>query len=442
MPRITGVPKPHFNLDIKAGRGYIVLFYRYKYKGEPIRLKYFTSEYVDPKYWDGKAQRAKFTRNHPEYVDLNAKLNELENHTIQIYKDSGLGNISPDDYKLEIAYRIGDKVRPEDDKSHIPSFFQFIEQFISEQQNKPDAKRGTWKKYLTVFNHIRDYARERGLELTYETIDWKFRNDFMNWLYAPPRNHAVNNASKIVSVVKLFMEESRKLKYHQNEVYAEKGFSVKRVKTKNKVRLSLEELDALLSLDLSNNERLEKVRDLFIVGSFSGLRFSDWHKITKDQIFTTSEGYEMIRVLAEKTRKYTPIPLLPELKQVLEKYSYHLPTISSQKFNEYIKEVCQLALGNAMFMRIYSQGGQTKDETIGKWQAVSSHAARRSFVSNFLQLEISPTLIRQITGHATEKQLFEYADLEADELAETFGKKAAIALEAHRSKVKRIEKTN
>ncbi|HMO39885.1 MAG TPA: phage integrase SAM-like domain-containing protein [Saprospiraceae bacterium] len=437
MPRITSTPKVNFNLDIQKGRGYIVLIYRYQFRGERIKLKYFTGEFVEPKYWERKKQRAKFTRNRPEYVDLNKKLNDLDSIVNQIYKDTARGNISPEDFKNEIAYRIGDKLRPEDDKSHIPNFFQFIDQYIAEQQAKADSKRNTWKKYITVRSHLQDYANERNLDLDYNSIDWKFRNDFVNWLYAPPRNHAINTASKVMGVVKLFMEESKKLKYHDNDTYSDKGFRVRTVMTKNKVRLSLEELDALLSLDLSDNERLEKVRDLFIVGAFSGLRFSDWHKIGKEQIFI-SDGIELIKVRAQKTGKYTAIPLLPELKQVLEKYNYALPTISSQKFNDYIKEVCQLALGNVTFMRIYSEAGRTKDETIEKWQKVSSHAARRSFVSNFLQLEVSPTLIRAITGHATEKQLYEYADIEADELAATFTKKAGAALEEHRKKVKRI----
>ncbi len=435
MPKIIGTPKPRFNTQSKIGTTsevYIILLYRYQYEGKRVVIKYSISELVNPKYWDAKAGRAKFNRAHPEYVDLNSRLNNIDNITTKIYEDFK-GNISPEAFKSELDYRLGKKVRPEDDKDQVPTLFEFIETRLNEEKQQ----KSTFKKYNTTFSHLKNYAQERGKDLNYNSIDWAFRNDFLKYLYASPRNLATNTASKMLSIVKLFLKESYKLKYHTNEIYRDSGFGEKIVKTKNKVRLSLEELDALLSLDLSCNERLEKVRDLFIVGAFSGLRFSDWHKIGREQLFTSGD-IEMIRVMAEKTRKYTAIPLFPELKQILEKYNYNLPAISSQKFNDYIKEVVELAFADTTFLRIYSEGGQLKNETIKKWEAVSSHAARRSFVSNFLQLQISPLLIMSVTGHSTEKQLYAYADIEADELVATFSKEAVIALEKHRSKVKRI----
>lgn len=436
MPKIIGIPKPRFNTQSKIGTTsevYIILLYRYQFNRKTVTVKYSISALVNPKYWDAKAGRAKFNRTHPEYVDLNKRLNEIENIVVQIYKDFS-GSISPEDFKKELDYRFGKKERPEDAKSGIPTLFEFIESFL----NDGTYQLSTFKKYSTTFNHLKNYAQDRGVDLTYDAIDWKFKADFLKYLYAPPRNMSANTAVKMLGIVKLFLKTSHQLKYHTNEIYKETDFREKAAKTKNKVRLSLEELDALLSLDLSNNTRLEKARDLFIVGAFSGLRFSDWHKITRDQLFATPDGEPMLRVMAEKTRKYTAIPLFPELAQILEKYNYSLPTISSQKFNAYIKEVVQIAFADTTFLRIYSEGGQIKNETIQKWEAVSSHAARRSFVSNFLQLEISPSLIMAITGHSTEKQLYAYADVEADELAATFGKKATIALEQHRAKVKRI----
>ncbi|HMQ47938.1 MAG TPA: phage integrase SAM-like domain-containing protein [Saprospiraceae bacterium] len=423
-------------MDTKNNRGYIILIYRYNYQGQFIKLKYWTGEYVEPKYWDKKASRAKFTNSHPEYIELNRKLNELDGIAVQIYKDNNSGDISPNDFKNEIAYRIGDKPRPVDASNHIPTFPQFMDQFIAEQKTK--KKTNTWKKYSSPSNHLKAFAEETNIKLDYNTIDWRFRTNFIDWLYAPPRKHSTNNVAKIIGTIRLFLKESHRAGYHTNEIFKDSGFAVREVRTKNKVRLSLEELEALASLDLSGNERLEKVRDLFLVGAFSGLRFSDWHKITKEQLYCNSEGSEMIRILAEKTRKYTSIPLLPELKQILEKYNYQLPKISSQRFNDYIKEVCELVLSNATFMRIYSEGGQIKSETAQKWEFVSSHAARRSFVSNFLQLGIRPDLIRQITGHSTERQLYAYADIDADELAANFGKEAITALENHRKKVKAI----
>ena len=35
-------------------------------------------------------------------------------------------------------------------------------------------------------------------------------------------------------------------------------------------------------LDLSSDERLAKTRDLFLIGCYSGLRYSDYTKLQKD----------------------------------------------------------------------------------------------------------------------------------------------------------------
>lgn len=76
-----------------------------------------------------------------------------------------------------------------------------------------------------------------------------------------------------------------------------------------------------------------------------------------------------------------------------------------------------------MEMRIFSEGGKTKQERLEKYKMVSSHCARRSFASNFYDLGIPAFIIMQITGHATEKQFFEYIDLSQKDLAKKFYRK-------------------
>ena len=202
----------------------------------------------------------------------------------------------------------------------------------------------------------------------------------------------------------------------------------------NRVRLGFDEFHKLLELDLSNKKRLEKTRDLFIVGCFSGLRFSDWHKVSRENI-SIEEGAELLQIFMQKTNKYVYIPVLPELKEILIKYDYNLPKISAQKFNAYIKEACQLAIEDKTFQRIYSVGGTIKNETIEKWKKTSSHAARRSFASNFWDLGLPATELMQITGHSTEKQFFEYIDVSAKELAKRMAKEIAMKRNDRKLKV-------
>jgi len=387
------------------------------------RLHYSTGLVIDPHHWNKKTRRLKNIRGRErEYQEVNKILSTYEELTQDIFIANDYGEISHEEFKRELDYRTGREERPED---KTPTLFEFIKDFIEREKTKANAKRGTWKKFISVYNHLQDFAEEQGRELDFKDIDWKFRFEFLEWLYAPPRSHAINNAAKTFEVIKQFMRESQRAKLHSNETYREPGFGVKRVKVKRKVRLTFRELEQLLALDLSSNSRLERVRDLFIVGAYTGLRFSDWHRISPEQITREEDGTELLEIVSRKTRTHSIIPLLPELKAILEKYEFQLPEISLQKFNDYIKEVCQMAIADNKFLRVYSEGGDVKDKMVKKWKYVSSHAARRSFASNFWELGIPAPVLMQITGHATEKQFFEYIDVDKKQIARQFAREAA-----------------
>ncbi len=422
MPKQAKIPNVRFNLK-SHDKDYdsnidilIILVFRYKGK----KLVWSTGEKVKPKYWNQEKGRAKNVKNHPEYVDMNQRLNKLEEITINIFKKNDFGKIEPKDFKNELSYESGNLDRP----NLNPTLFQFIEQYINELRTKnPDVS--TWKKFRTIYNHLEQFSKEQKKELNYEDIDWRFKNEFEQWLYDSPRNHSINNASKNLQVVKQLLYESKRLGYHTNNTFEEKGFNIRRTKTKNKVRLTFNELNQLMEFDLSTNPRLEKVRDLFIVGCYSGLRFSDWCQIRKEHIHE-EDGIEFLEIMTMKTKEPVIIPFLSELKVIMEKYNYLLPIITIQKFNTYIKEVCELAISDSTFLRIYSESGRELSETIEKWKRVSSHAARRSFASNFWEEGIIAPMLMQITGHATEKQFFEYIDVDRRKLAKQFAKEVAL----------------
>lgn len=424
-PRPPKIPLARFNLKTpNASASLVYLKFRYWYRGEQQIIVHSTSWNIDPKHWDKKTQRARHIRGKEEYLELNTALDTFQQIAQGIFIEHNYGDISPDDFRKEIEYRTGKAQRPADQKA--TTLFQFIENFIQQQQRRANAKRGTWKKFLTVYNHLQDFAADQGkAELSFEDIDWKFRFQFLEWLYAPPREHAINNAAKIMEVVKQFMRQAKREGLHENTTFEDAGFGVKRVKVKNKVRLTFQELASLLELDLSDNTRLERVRDLFIVGAYTGLRFSDWSKVKRDQIITEPDGTQLLEILTGKDRDHLFIPLLPELKKVLEKYSFELPEMSVQEFNRIIKEVCRLAIADSRFLRIYSEGGKVQDEMIGKWEKASSHAARRSFATNFWEMGIPASILMQITGHSTEKQFFEYIDVDKRTVARQFAREVA-----------------
>lgn len=450
MP-VYATPQARVNYKRKNDQeGYLLLKIQYQQKQINFNLSYYlTSNSLSPtverKYWDAKEGQTTYYKKFDDifyyengrrkkekdldkgknYLGVNNCLEKIKTFVHTKFKNTD--NLTHEAIKLQLEYFTGRKDKPRGPKRRKRlGLFPFIEKFIEDEKKK--GKRGTWKKFITIKNHLKDFADEKEIQLTYKTIDWQFRNDFLQWLYTPPRSHSANNASKVFEVLKQFLQESYKLKYHKNDIFKEKGFGVKRVKTKNKVRLTFDELKVLTDLDLSQNLPYEKVRDLFIVDCYSGLRFSDWHKVERKNTID-DEGSKLLEIFTIKTSKKVYIPLLPELKAILKKYDYALPKLTSQYFNRTIKEVCKLANLDTMEMRIFSEGGKTKQERLEKYKMVSSHCARRSFASNFYDLGIPAFIIMQITGHATEKQFFEYIDLSQKDLAKKFYRKVKEALD-------------
>ena len=417
------IPQPRFNLANKTkDRALIILRFRYHYRGQLIRLAYSAGWHIHPAHWDAKTRRARYVRGHEEYREINQTLNRFAEIAESIFVEHN-GDVSEADFRAELDYRTGSAERPADFPPD--TLFQFIESFIKREQTRANANRNTWKKFPTVFNHLKEFAADQGRqEWNFEDIDWRFKDDFTEWLFSPPREHSTNNASKVINILRQFMAEARRRGLHNNQIPEDPKFKVKRTKTKNQPRLTFEELDALAALDLADNLRLKKVRDLFLVGAYTGLRFSDWFKLRRESVKTrrSKDGreYQYIEVVTKKTDTPVVIPLHPKLKAILEEYAFELPTISAQKFNEYVKEVCALAIPESTFLRRYSEGGQKKSEWTPKYKKVGSHSARRSFASNYWEKGIPARVLMQVTGHATEKQFFEYIDVDQKRLADLF----------------------
>ena len=146
------------------------------------------------------------------------------------------------------------------------------------------------------------------------------------------------------------------------------------------------------------------MRDLFLFGAWVGLRFSDFSNVKFENIVQI-EGDYFIKMVTQKTKELVIIPCNNVVLEIFEKYKDRtnlLPkTISNQKFNEYIKEVCKLA----SFDEKGRIASKPKEEL---YSLISSHTARRSFATNYY-LQGFPTLdLMKITGHKTEKSFLKY----------------------------------
>lgn len=266
------MPNVKFNLKEKKEADeetLVILIFRYS-EGKFV---YSTGEKIKPKFWNDKQQKAKKTSKFKGYAEFNAYLKHLETITQNIYRKYRVENkeLKKDKFKEELNIALGKTKRV-----GIPPFLDFIADFI---QKKEDAgkPKGSIQVYQKVLKHLTDYSREYK-NIDYNDINITFLDSFKNFLFSEPRSLSNNYALKILQNVKLFMNEAKELNYHNNTDYQSKRFTIKKEEITH-IYLNEEELNILYNLDLSENKKLDKVRDLFLTGAYSGLRYSDYNKL-------------------------------------------------------------------------------------------------------------------------------------------------------------------
>tara|TARA_B100000745_G_C19943097_1_gene318087 strand:- start:7 stop:528 length:522 start_codon:yes stop_codon:yes gene_type:complete len=155
------------------------------------------------------------------------------------------------------------------------------------------------------------------------------------------------------------------------------------------------------------------VRDIFVLGTQTGLRFSDIYRIKPHHV----DG-DVITIKTFKSPTEVEIPIFPKTRVILEKYPNGLPhAISNQNFNEYVKEVGKRAGLTDYVIKTMTHADGEHTFSRQKWELISSHTMRRSFCTN-LYLAGYPVLgICAISGHKTESEFIKYVKVSKKENA-------------------------
>ena len=76
--------------------------------------------------------------------------------------------------------------------------------------------------------------------------------------------------------------------------------------------------------------------------------------------------------------------------------------------NRVLKDICkECGIDSPVKITRY-KGAVRTDEVKKKWETIGTHAARRTFVVNALQMGVSPTVVMSWTGHSDYKSMRPY----------------------------------
>ncbi len=396
--------------------------------GKGWRLVFPTSERINPKFWESDRsrknfQRAKETSKFPIYPEFNLRLDSLKNavlDSIRTYQNNNDNKIpSVEELREILKIRIQGKTQSDTPKD----LFGFIQKFLEELEYRINDHTGKLYSYTIKntyrrgFELLKEYKLVKRKRVDFDTIDMSFYYDYVRFL---TENHkfAKNTKGKHIKTLKTFLNEATERGINSKFIYKSKKFKGFSDST-DSIYLSVDELEVLENLDLSHSRKLDHVRDLFLVGCWTGLRFSDFTNIKPENIKGNN-----IEIQTQKTGEWVVTPILPPTKRIMSKYEGKYPnclppSISNAKMNLYLKEIGKL-LGKVRNDNPHTLTieNKTKIDTKEKYESICTHTARRSFATNMYNSKYPIHSIMKITGHKSEKVFFSYIKTTKSESAD------------------------
>lgn len=380
--------------------------------GRNEKLMYATPLKVEPIFWNEKDGRVKSSKYCAYRDEVNGALNAIEvlvKSFIAKAATSDNETVSKESLKNLLDIHFGKK------KAKGGDFHSFFEDFIKQCDFRLSPRKAgqaidykTKREYVRTYYYIQEYEKNRKIRLEFCDIDKLFFNDFVTYLQE--LNLSTNTIWHKTVSIKAVMKAANEQELTDNTKYT----TFKNISEESQaVALSEWELDLLAKFDFSQSPRLERTRDLFLIGCWTGLRFSDFTRIKRENIKDN-----MLTIQQQKTNEFVTIPLHPVFISIWEKYNGVLPAnISNRQFNDNLKDVCKEAGINERVMKSITKGGKKQVTVYEKWQLVSSHTARRTFATNLYKSGFPSISIMQITGHKTESSFLKYIKVTKEEHA-------------------------
>lgn len=385
---------------------------------------YSTGLKLKPSQWNKEKQRVKEHRSFPSYSDFNNELNNLEHSALSIIMQyrNNKKLLTKDLLKKELTGTT-EPVAPDPKKITLLDYFDV---FLKSKDGK--ISTGAIGKYKRLKTVLLDYQIYSKTSIDFDTIDLTFYDNFTNYL--DKRNYSESYKGNFIKDLKVVLNHATERSINTNLVYKSKDFKRTNFVSDN-VYLTDNEVQKIFDFDLSQNEKLSKVRDFFLLCCYTGLRYSDASTLTKDnlkiKIDATEQKYNVIVKTTKKTSKEksvtVEIPISGNLQKIFDRYNGQPPPkISEQKTNKYLEELFIKMSFDENVVITKMIGGQKQDIVYKKYELIRTHTGRRTFCTNTFKAGIPVAAIIRMTGHATESEFLKYIKITNEENASILAK--------------------
>lgn len=436
------------------GKCPIYLRYTFRSKWKNIPLKYS----IEPSNWDKENYSVR--RKYPNHNELKRLMNDFESKIRQKIDDYFYENKEYPSKDL-IDNVIGD-VKKVSTSTSSPSLKSLYDEFVKYKKGEM-MKQSTLNIYKYTWEKWELYEKSTSVK---ELSDMNERTLSLFNTFLLEQGLQMNTIGKYTKTIKTFL---RYVSFHL-ELPVPPSFQrvkVKREEKDNFVVFEKEEFEKLKQevfysryfkfnkYDLTEREIL--IGRIMVFLCSTGLSFVDFDRLTIDNLFIdkdkldTKKKYLNIKIHRQKTKipEVCVIPIIDitidllvdmlgltykfyggddtnvslELKlNILEKllkvmkrgeklteYQPRLfPKVFVQDFNREIKLLtCKLGMTNEV--KVLKQiKNDIVDENIPKYQLISSHTGRRTYITSCLQQGIRPHILMKTTGHKKIGTLLRY----------------------------------
>lgn len=379
-----------FNLrKPKSDKETLILFSCY-FNEEKKKFVYSTKKAILAKHWDfkNKCPNKKGVLVSQNQKQITKRLNDFATEFQKIISRSELGEQTFDSIILKDHF---DQAFERVSKSS--SFFEVYDKFTEERIKLKEWSKSTIKRYKNIKNLLEEFEEVKNYKLTFAKVNRKFFTEFTDFCYEY-KDHYTNTFSRNIGLVKTFMSWSVKNGYAFNSEF--KDFKKpQRVLTRQEA-LTLEQVKKIYEFKCSTDS-LTKAKETFVFQCLTGLRYGDMKHVNKRIL--TADNCLYLKEGKDSSKPDREIPLYKIALKILEKYDYKLPLSTNQEQNRAIKKILR-AMGYNHEVEYSRTKGVDQQRVVELFcNRITTHTARRSFITIMRNFGIADKTIMSISGH-------------------------------------------
>ena len=283
--------------------------------------------------------------------------------------------------------------------------------------SRKKLKPSTLSSFRTTKKIVENYMKLNNLNLRLGEFN-QTHLDALSEYTIQELNWSLNTHCKFMMDLLQIFKYAVKMKRLPASVFSELAFDTRREET-DSIYLTEDEILQLLELTDFDDPEQELVRDVFVIGCFTGMRFSDYTTIDAAAIQENRLSF-----IQQKTGGRVTLPIHPVVNTILNKYNYQLPEVpKNNAFNQILKLIgSKLPSLQVSFTRQVTYKRELQSIVKKKYEFLQTHTARRSFCSNEYLKGTDPLVIMAISGHKSHKSFMRYIKVSGDEFADKLEK--------------------